>query len=126
MLHFSAGLAMNSPRFAGRRGLLVRGSLWKLGRSVVSAFLALATMSALHAADAPPVVAKPDAKAAVSITENGTTFTLANGIVTARINKRNGDLESLDLQGPGRRWATSRAGPAIGSRILPRRRRSAG
>src|SRR6185503_363834 len=34
-------------------------------------------------------------RAPVSITESATDFTLANGVVTARVLKRNGDLASL-------------------------------
>jgi rhamnogalacturonan endolyase len=53
----------------------------------------------VRAADGPPVVAKSGGKAPVTVTDNGKTFTLANGIVTATINKRNGDLESLVYRG---------------------------
>jgi rhamnogalacturonan endolyase len=59
-------------------------------------FLAVAE---LRAADSTPVVAKPDAKTAVTITESDTMFTLNNGVVAARVNKRNGDLESLIYKG---------------------------
>src|SRR4051794_31014223 len=60
-----------------------------------------ATLAApgLRAADGPPVVAKPDGKAPVTITDNGKLFTLDNGIVKAVVNKRNGDLESLVFKG---------------------------
>jgi len=44
-------------------------------------------------------VARPDAKTPVTVTDDGKMFTLANGIVTARVNKRNGDLESLVYKG---------------------------
>jgi hypothetical protein len=57
------------------------------------------TAPELRAADGPPVVAKTDGKAPVTVTDNGKTFTLANGIVTATINKRNGDLDSLVFKG---------------------------
>src|SRR5579885_2059703 len=43
--------------------------------------------------------ARPDAKAPVTVSDDGKTFTLANGIATARVNKRNGDLESLVYKG---------------------------
>jgi len=49
----------------------------------------------LRAADGPPVVAKPKADAAVTVTDNGRTWTLDNGLVKAVVNKRNGSLESL-------------------------------
>ena len=52
----------------------------------VAAFLAMA--GAAFAADAP-----------VTVTQDGNAFTLANGIVTARINKSTGDLMSLVYRG---------------------------
>ncbi len=80
---------MSTPRFAGRHG------------SALLSVLLAASLAAprLRAADGPPVVAKAEGKAAVTITDNGKTFTLANGIVTAVVNKRNGDLESLVYKG---------------------------
>ncbi|MCX6951852.1 MAG: polysaccharide lyase family protein [Verrucomicrobia bacterium] len=56
---------------------------------------------ALPAADAvaAPVVATPSVTAPVTVQDDGPTFTLANGIVTARINKKNGDLEALIYRG---------------------------
>ena len=53
----------------------------------------------LHAADIAPVVAKSVISSAVTVKDDGAMFILENGIVTARINKRNGDLESLIYQG---------------------------
>lgn len=47
----------------------------------------------------PPAVATSDVRADVTLSDDGTMFTLANGIVTAKINKRNGDLESLVYKG---------------------------
>ncbi len=79
---------MNTSRFAG------------LCTLVLSAILAGAPVSPLlNAADPAPVVAKPDVKTGVTITDDGKSFTLTNGIVTARVNKRNGDLESLIYKG---------------------------
>ena len=52
-----------------------------------------------RAAQAAPVAAKPEANAPVTITDNGRTWTLDNGIVKAVINKRNGDMNSLFYQG---------------------------
>jgi len=79
---------MNISRFAGTRLRLV------------PAFLAtVLAVPGLRAAENPPVVAKADAKSAVTIADDGKTFTLANGIVTVRINNRNGDLESLIYKG---------------------------
>src|SRR5579872_2801765 len=68
--------------------------------SVLTSAIFIATLHVLvvSAAD-PPVISKPDTKTSVAITENGTSFALTNGIVAARINKRNGDLESLVYKG---------------------------
>lgn len=67
----------------------------------------LATAAAvpmLHAADAAPaiVVAKPDAKYGVAITDEGNTYLLNNGIVAARVNKRTGELVGLVYKGVDR------------------------
>ncbi|HVS72366.1 MAG TPA: polysaccharide lyase family protein [Phycisphaerae bacterium] len=43
---------------------------------------------------ASPVFADP-----VTVTEDATGFTLSNGTITARINKRNGDLSSMEYKG---------------------------
>ena len=63
------------------------------------AVFALPFAPALSAAEPEPVVARPVVADPVTVTEDGDMFTLANGIVTARINKRNGDLESLICDG---------------------------
>jgi len=69
------------------------------------AFLALASVAfifaaaSLSATEAAPVVAKSAANAAVTVKDDGTMFILENGIVTAHINKRNGDLEKLIYKG---------------------------
>jgi rhamnogalacturonan endolyase len=62
----------------------------------------LATVTAvptLHAAEPPPLVSRSDARTAVTVTDLGTMFALTNGVVSARINKRNGDMESLVYKG---------------------------
>jgi rhamnogalacturonan endolyase len=46
-----------------------------------------------------PVVSKPAENAAVTVAQDDKTFTLDNGIVAARINKRTGNLESLLYKG---------------------------
>jgi rhamnogalacturonan endolyase len=56
-------------------------------------------MSILHGATAAPAVAQPDASAPVTVTDNGGTWTLDNGIVKATINKRNGLMPSLVYHG---------------------------
>jgi rhamnogalacturonan endolyase len=64
----------------------------------LSFWLAVASLPAVHGADG-PVVRRNDDAIAVTVSDNGATFTLANGVVSARINKRNGDLESLVFKG---------------------------
>jgi rhamnogalacturonan endolyase len=65
------------------------------------AFLAFAIISVvlvvpvLRAADAAPVVVPPAVNAPVTVTDNGPTWTLDNGIVKAVIDKHNGDMQSL-------------------------------
>src|ERR1039458_5461264 len=72
---------MKALRFAGR--------LWP----VVVALIALASL--LRAAEA----AKPDANAAVTVTDNGNWWTLDNGIVKATIGKNGGFLSSIIYRG---------------------------
>ena len=60
---------------------------------LTAAFWAAAPSS--PAAGEPPAIAKSAARDLVTITDGTTSFTLSNGTVTARIAKRNGDLESL-------------------------------
>ena len=62
----------------------------------------LTSISALRAADATPVVAKPAGNAAVTVKDDGTMFILDNGIVTAHINKRTGSLEQVIYKGVDR------------------------
>ena len=65
----------------------------------ISLFLAGAALRAADSSPAAPVVAKPNSAAAVTVKADDTGFTLDNGLVTARINRRNGDLESLVYRG---------------------------
>jgi rhamnogalacturonan endolyase len=53
----------------------------------------------LPAADALPKVAKPTITTPVTITDNGDTWTVENGIVKATINKSNGNMPSLIYHG---------------------------
>jgi rhamnogalacturonan endolyase len=50
-------------------------------------------------APAETAVAAPAVQAGVTVVQDGTSFTLDNGIVTARVNKRTGGLESLRYRG---------------------------
>jgi hypothetical protein len=64
------------------------------------AFISLTlTVPVLCTSGTAPVMAKPTVSAPVTVTDNGNFFPLSNGVVTVRINKRNGDLESLIYKG---------------------------
>jgi rhamnogalacturonan endolyase len=54
---------------------------------------------ALRIADAAPVVARPGGNASVTLTDNGRSWTLDNGVVKAVIDKRNGAMDSLICKG---------------------------
>ena len=73
--------------------------LLKLAGHLVVAVLATTIVPASRGTDGPPSVAKADATTGVTIVDDGKMYTLANGVVTARVNKRNGDLESLIFKG---------------------------
>ncbi|HWA10289.1 MAG TPA: polysaccharide lyase family protein [Opitutaceae bacterium] len=75
----------------------VSPTLWSLLVLAAASFSLAAPV--LRAADAAPVVAQPASSAAVTVSEDDQVFTLANGIVTARINKRTGELVTLLYQG---------------------------
>jgi rhamnogalacturonan endolyase len=79
---------MNSPAPANLRRCL--------------AFILLAgtlAVPALHADDVQPSVAKPDSSAPVTVTDNGNSWTLDNGIVKATISKRTGNMSSVVYKG---------------------------
>jgi len=61
--------------------------------------VALACAPGFIAAEATPSVARPAVIASVTLKEDPDSFTLANGIVTARISKRNSNLTSLKFHG---------------------------
>jgi rhamnogalacturonan endolyase len=92
---------------------------------LASAFISLVlTVPALRAADGPPVVAKPAVNAPVTITDNGGTWTMDNGIVKATINKANSHVSALvyhgiNLMGPGGIWEQSPSGAAASVTIDP-------
>jgi hypothetical protein len=60
--------------------------------------MALAVPS-LPAADGPPVVAKPNVNAPVTVTDGGATWVMDNGIIKATINKKNGSLLQVVFHG---------------------------
>jgi rhamnogalacturonan endolyase len=53
----------------------------------------------VHAADPLPKVLKPNVSTPVTLTDNGSTWTLDNGLVKATINKNNGNIPSLIYHG---------------------------
>jgi rhamnogalacturonan endolyase len=53
----------------------------------------------VQAADPLPKVLKPDVSGPVTLTDNGTTWTLDNGLVKATVNKNNGNIPSLIYHG---------------------------
>jgi rhamnogalacturonan endolyase len=74
----------------------------RVGLLVALVVVAASAVSVSRAAAAEPAGAAADrvpANSPVKISETDDQFTLENGIVTARINKRNGDLESLVFRG---------------------------
>lgn len=86
----------------------------------LSTSLALAVVwssgaAALRAADALPKVAKTTVSAPVTVTDNGGSWTLDNGIVKATINKNNSNMPSLiyhgiNTMGPGGFWEQTPTG----------------
>jgi rhamnogalacturonan endolyase len=89
---------------------------------VASAFISLAlAVPALRAADGPPVVAKPAVNAPVTITDNGGTWTMDNGILKATISKANSHITTLiyhgfNIMGPGGIWEST-PGPGAAQSI---------
>jgi hypothetical protein len=81
--------AMKAPRSVGPIGLLL------------VAFITLSlAVPVLRAADAVPAVAKlPNVTAPVTVTDDGATWTMDNGIVKASIIKSNGNMQSLVYHG---------------------------
>jgi rhamnogalacturonan endolyase len=56
-------------------------------------------VTAFGAVDAAPSIARPESSAAVTVTDNGRTWTLENGMVKATINKTSGNMVSLLYHG---------------------------
>jgi rhamnogalacturonan endolyase len=67
---------------------------------VVFALLVIASVAAMpQAAHGEPVVAKPQVNAPVTITDNGATWTMDNGIVKATVLKNNSNMSALVYHG---------------------------
>ncbi len=85
---------------------------------VLSACIAFAQhlpLRSTHAVELAPVLAKVDVNAAVTITDNGDSWTMDNGIVKATINKRSSHMTSLiyhgiNTMGPGGIWEQAPSG----------------
>ncbi len=91
---------------------LPAGPLDLLAPALIAVTLAV---TALRAADGPPVVAKPNVNAAVTVTDDGRTWTMDNGIVKATIDKGSGNMTSLiyrgiNTMGPGGIWEQKPSG----------------
>jgi rhamnogalacturonan endolyase len=71
-------------------------------RALFAAVGLLLGSALLRAADGPPAVARPAGSAPVTVTDANNYFILANGIVSARVNKRTGDLEGVTYKGVDR------------------------
>ena len=87
-------------------GKVTLGPIMKISRSagprgvITCALVVLTvTMPVLCAADTAKIVTKPDGNTAVTVTDNGRSWTLDNGIVTATINKNNGAMSALLYHG---------------------------
>jgi rhamnogalacturonan endolyase len=70
-------------------------------RALLASFFISMTLAlpVTRVAGAAPVVAKPKGNPAVTVTDNGRTWTLDNGIVRATINKRGGNMSALVFHG---------------------------
>src|ERR1035438_9512960 len=78
-------------------------------------FVLSSGVGAVRAADALPKVAKSNVSVPVTVTDNGATWTLDNGIVKATINKNNSVMPSLiyhgvNTMGPGGIWEQKPSG----------------
>jgi len=90
---------MNTRPTPGFRQLLTFASL----ATALAVFAPSPATGATAPAAAPAiVVAKPDAKYGVAITDEGNTYLLNNGIVAARVNKRSGELIQVIYKGVDR------------------------
>lgn len=90
---------------------------------LITAACAAFTFAGLATAASPSIL-RPASTAAVTVTEDADTFTLANGIVTARIAKRNGNMTSLvyrnvETMGGGGVWEQTPSGGKTSITIDP-------
>jgi rhamnogalacturonan endolyase len=91
----------------------MRTLLWKGVRGLVVPVCLAVRL--LRADEVPLVVAKPEANASVTVTDEGGSWTLDNGIVRATINQRSSHMTSLvyrgvETMGPGGIWEQTPSG----------------
>ena len=93
------------------------GPRGRLASALVGVVLSLSLASAMPAARAQalPPVAKPNVNDPVTITDNGATWTMDNGIAKATITKANSRMTSLifhgvNIMGPGGIWESTPGG----------------
>jgi rhamnogalacturonan endolyase len=79
---------MKTFRSVGPRGLLA-----------FALIVLILPAPALHAAEALPVIARPNANAPVTVVDNGNNWMLDNGIVKATISKGTGNMTALVFHG---------------------------
>ncbi len=82
---------MNASLSVGPRG--------RMASALVGLVLSLALAPSLAQAQSLPPVAKPNVNAPVTVTDNGDTWTMDNGIVKATIIKANGNMQTIDYHG---------------------------
>ena len=82
---------MNTTLSAGPRGLFA-----------IALIATVAAVPSLQAAEAAPAVAKVASASPVTVADDGRYFTLSNGIVSARVDKRTGDLFGVTYKGVDR------------------------
>ena len=120
---FKFGRASYPPQ--ARKGLPMKFCIAPALRrlfALVFVFAALAA-PALRAQDAAaPVVEQPAVTAPVTVTDNGNTWTLDNGIVKARDQQTHRQCIVPDLQGHRDAWATASGLGHLGAGPFRRRR----
>ncbi len=89
---------MHPHRAPSLRRLFILTSL----ATVCTVFTPGPALAATAPADPAVVVAKPDTKFGVTVTDEGNTYLLNNGIVAARVNKRTGELLQVVYKGVDR------------------------
>jgi rhamnogalacturonan endolyase len=79
--------------------ILVKTLLSAALRGLLASVLISTALAAPPPGAAAPAVAKPAVNAPVTLTDNGDTWTMDNGIVKATVNKKNGSLLQVNYHG---------------------------